>query len=1355
MSVLVVALVATAGFARSGTAAAAAPQGKRTVAIAAVGAKGSLRATARGDVIALGTRFRGSPRARGTRLKSPVAGIAAARGGYLVATARGDVFAYGARFRGSPRSRGVRLRSPVAGIAAARGGYLVATARGDVHAFGTRFRGSPRSRGLTLSSRVVGIAAQGRGYMLATADGDVYAFGRRYRGRPRVVRRRLDSPVVGISTAPGRGHLLATAGGTVYGHGRGYGRSHRLRHKGRLAGIATTRNGRWMVATRSGRAFTHIGAGRKLGVAEAACAQPSPPLPPAPAPGLAAARVAGEPLLGLTLAGTAETILHFLVEASATWAVDDGLDDGVGWILNSLSGQSESPQVDPAVIAQQFSDVNAKLDALGTQQYQDCQAVLDQIERVTGTVLQTAYDVQAQPVTNLIAEVQQYQSDFNLIVEKLVENGGVADALPARQKQDMVAMTSGNADGLPGLLKRIDALEQTAVVGASSLIQSYNRVLLHNAGYADDGSDSPYQTHVFPSSFVNAGYRQQNAIAAVVAQAAYLYTNVEHLRFTFDGDRYDPDPDAVEQVVGAAQKSIGSWSAAFSGAWVRQDKPRQGIGMLPDDTVLDYRDQSRPVLWTDGPVTLNGDAAKPTPFYCASRAPYCYANRYAGAGADGPHVVGLTALAAPSAARLPVLIAAQSGDAAATGWQSLKDWRIPTSADWSALQKGATGGLSAWGAANHMRIFESERYGSLAGGAIRPVTTIAPLLVDNGSTASPGYGVLSAVDPGANALTPEPRPFAAGETQNDVAGRLVLARDFTPDDSSPPALARRAAPRLVGAKPDGHRRRRGKRPRRPRLGASPPVRFATPTACAQPGTYTVPAGAGSVQLAVTGGGGAQGARLSAPGREDFQYFAGGRGGVVTQTLPAVAGADLYVQVGGPGSLPGSLTLEGGAGGGGGVGGGGAGGVSVDGVNRDPAGQPPRSGAHSGGGGGASGVATTASCSQWLVVGGGGGGGGAGFINFASSFLNNYDENGGQGGSSCTVDRGPGCDATDARRGAAITYGQLGLAGLAPPGPFGGRLRGGDGGTLRGGGGGGALGGSGQGGGGGGGGGGGYFGGGGGGGAGVLTGGGGGAGGMSFAIAGGSAGTPSYGFGDGTPDAFQRVPPAAGSVTITPIPKAVPPLTVSSSDMDPAWGNPPTLRAKLPADATGIMGFYDDVNGGCDFSGKPGARCVELGLVQITDGVATLLVEARPLGVGAHSIHASYTGDARYAANDSASIPVDVRKGNPALHLRISGTAPPAGRAMASMVALTPPDATGLVTFTLVNQGAPDTVLGSAPIVRQGAAPDVTGAATLQGLAAASRLLKNGANPIRATYAGDADYAAGTSNVVTVTVAAGG
>jgi hypothetical protein len=132
-----------------------------------------------------------------------------------------------------------------------------------------------------------------------------------------------------------------------------------------------------------------------------------------------------------------------------------------------------------------------------------------------------------------------------------------------------------------------------------------------------------------------------------------------------------------------------------------------------------------------------------------------------------------------------------------------------------------------------------------------------------------------------------------------------------------------------------------------------------------------------------------------------------------------------------------------------------------------------------------------------------------------------------------------------------------------------------------------------------------------------------------------------------------------------------------------------------------------------------------------------------LGVGEHQLHASYTGDRRYAANDSASDSVTLGRGKPGLSLRVTGTMLPAAQAMTWATVALPSDATGNVSFTVDNANGKGITLGSAPII--------DGSAIFKDLDTARRRLTPGANIIRASYAGDARYAAGASNPITVTV----
>jgi hypothetical protein len=274
--------------------------------------------------------------------------------------------------------------------------------------------------------------------------------------------------------------------------------------------------------------------------------------------------------------------------------------------------------------------------------------------------------------------------------------------------------------------------------------------------------------------------------------------------------------------------------------------------------------------------------------------------------------------------------------------------------------------------------------------------------------------------------------------------------------------------------------------------------------------------------------------------------------------------------------------------------------------------------------------------------------------------------------------------------------------------------------------------------GGGGGGGGYLGGGGGGGGGYNNGAGGGGGGTSFAIA-GAAGRPRYGFGQ---------PYSNGSVTITPIAKPPAPITLSASSLQVPWGQPPTLTATLPGDATGIVGFYDDVKGGCDGQTGSGSVCQGLGTTTVLNGTAQLTTLTSVLSLGSHAIHASYlgnttayNGDAHYLPSTSAPVTVTVSKATPAATLAIQGTVVASGQAPTSLVVQLPADATGTVGFyNLTHPGSQDIGLGSAPVVN--------GTATLTTL---TQTLADGTDQIRASYSGDAHYATVNSNVVPVTV----
>lgn len=443
----------------------------------------------------------------------------------------------------------------------------------------------------------------------------------------------------------------------------------------------------------------------------------------------------------------------------------------------------------------------------------------------------------------------------------------------------------------------------------------------------------------------------------------YLCSNVAHLDFTAPGGfTHTNDTKSVVQLVNLAQKDIQHWSSLFAdgpdnGTWVSQGRGT-GLGTIPDGTVLDYRSQSKPLLWTIAPVGVNGEPSDPAPYYCPSTAQFCYADQYNSAGQ-----VGDTRLVRPSPESLAKIVGAEDIG-------GLTGWRVPTSGDWSSLIQGASGGLTAWASANQLgNMFATQQRVFHYGGKDQTLTTIAPMLVNTGTTGSPSYSVLSSTNPSANTLTLE-KPDIGDTGQSDVAGRLFLSRDYQPTTqpqdfsttsvfTSPTGARTSTGTAEAGSalttsqaaptRTTTAQAARGKSARGTGTGAVRTVKaedvpgsttFAAPVACSSASTYKVPAGVGAVKITATGGAGADGLQDNKPAAP------GGVGGTVTETVQVTAGDTLYVQVGGVGAGHDDRR--------GGVGGGGNGGQSHT--------DDPNFGDYSGGGGGASGVATTPNCS---------------------------------------------------------------------------------------------------------------------------------------------------------------------------------------------------------------------------------------------------------------------------------------------------------------------------------------------------------------------------------------------------------
>jgi hypothetical protein len=531
-------------------------------------------------------------------------------------------------------------------------------------------------------------------------------------------------------------------------------------------------------------------------------------------------------------------IIGVLAEGAESW----GEDYGLGWLLNLVSGQQ--PSVDAAKIQSQVDTIDSQLGSLAQQQYKDCQDMLSAINGAVDNADKGFYDDEATDVGNYVNSVENYQTDFGEIVGALQADGGDVNALSSTYKGDIEDMLSGTPTGLRGLVDQINQVEGVAQAQSGNLVQLYAKILTEKFGY------DPYQTHIFPAAFVDAAYAQVDYYAEVVDQAAFLYSNVAHLSFKDGTDTYSPDPAGIINFLNLAEADIHGWSVSFSDGptgdgtanWVSQTNDQAIGGPIPDDTVLDYRVQGHPMLWTDSPVALDGYPTSPTPYYCASTAQFCYDDTFVGSD-----VVGDTDLVLQSPEPLSTMIADEDYD-------GLSGWRVPTMADWQALESGATSELTVWGPAHHFDMFAPVSVTSHFGGKDVSYDVIPPVLVGTGAASGP-YGVLDWY-PGANTLTLE-QPSFGGSPQNDIAGRLFLVQDFQPAPtpapfsvssldasrpSSKPAAQKKAAVTTPAADKAGQVTRPGgdQTPAQVTAQVPGPTTFSTPSACSSANSYTGP-----------------------------------------------------------------------------------------------------------------------------------------------------------------------------------------------------------------------------------------------------------------------------------------------------------------------------------------------------------------------------------------------------------------------------------------------------------------------------------------------------------------------------------
>ena len=901
-------------------------------------------------------------------------------------------------------------------------------------------------------------------------------------------------------------------------------------------------------------------------------------------------------------------------------AFDYAKSEGLGYALKLLGHEQKT--VDPAEIDRQFDSVNSRLDSLARQQYEDCSAVLDAINAVKLEVDSTAYATRAADLDATLADLADDEIAYAHILQTLRGNGGRLSGLSDDELSAMQQMMS--KDGLLGIVSAIDKVQSEAAPGKPALVETWGTLVAHELGY------DPYASHIFPAEFLDAGQAQIDYYTTLLTHAAYLYASVGHLDFTYGSYTHHASGGDVNDFVDLVRADIHRWSVDFddgpgSDQWVSQGKG-WSFDAIPQHTLIDDTGRTHPTLWTEDGAGLDDTPPAPDLSFCATTAPFCFADRYlAGPVASALYTdVADAALVTPSPSSLTELVGEYIDD-------GVDGWHVPSADDWKALEAGAsasTESLWDWAKDRGIAPLEADPAVYHHHGQDVTRTAIRPVWENAGTADKPDFRILTAMQRTDQTAQPQAlSEVTTGVSGGDtgVAARAVLTRDwqFAPAPLSGGGLQGQPTPRK-------HRHHHASAPvlsgetfarsARHRFGDLAAKTFGDAHACgtAPQDTYVVPDGAGSVRIEAKGGAGG--------GKT------GGRGGTATVVVPARAGETLYVQVGGAAH---GVT--------GGTGGGGNGGNT----------SASEQGA---GGGGASGVSTTATCDHWLVVAGGGGGtggmpgGGPGGDGGAVTQSGLAGAAAGSGGASAGS---AGSRSPNNIGGGGGQYQALTKKANAHSGANGDLLQGGTGGqgdvntghTYNGDGGGGGAG---------------YWGGGGGGGQGAGAPGGGGAGGESYVVAG--ARDRSFGQNDGG---------AGGSVTITPIAKVQPPHTLTVSASDLGYGQPLTLTATVPVDETGGVGFYD----------SNGAVAQGLGVAALHHGSATITLNTDDsrLHQGENQITFSTGGDAQYLANDSAPVAVTISPKAPPVTLSVNGT-DPVGYQPTSITARVPTGVTGTIMF---------------------------------------------------------------------------
>ena len=201
--------------------------------------------------------------------------------------------------------------------------------------------------------------------------------------------------------------------------------------------------------------------------------------------------------------------------------------------------------------------------------------------------------------------------------------------------------------------------------------------------------------------------------------------------------------------------------------------------------------------------------------------------------------------------------------------------------------------------------------------------------------------------------------------------------------------------------------------------------------------------------------------------------------------------------------------------------------------------------------------------------------------------------------------------------------------------------------------------------------------------------------------------------------------ASSSNTVTQVVKAAATMTLSSSANPSAEGQAVTFTANVTGSAGTASGTVSFTDGGAPLSG-----CTS---ITLSSGTATC--NATSLGTGARSIAAQYSGDSGYGAASASLTQTVNARGAPSLSIASSANPSNPGQS---------------VTFTLTASGSSGPPTGAVTF-KDGSTTLCSTTLTSGSASCAAASLTAGTHPIRADYAGDANYTAGSSNTVSQVV----